>query len=242
MALFECGRSLGVSRVRCIHLLSSSPSLHATKTSSFRNVQKVTNTTNDEYNTCTPHPRFAPRTQITFHQDAQVRQHFGFWNPSEAQGPLTFASTSTNSSENHFQHSVSSTRQHATRARLLQTLPRLECHDLLARRTRCLNFGLLNARSLNNKLDNVLQIARDFSTEIFLITESWHDPDSNCIGQLRQLGFNVTHRPRPRSHAELPSINTNHGGLLAFSKSSIKLSVVSMSTTPTTFEHLCYRV
>jgi len=63
----------------------------------------------------------------------------------------------------------------------------------------------------------------------------------STVGQLRHLGFNVVDMPRPRSESSLASLNTNHGGILAFSRSNIKLSVISINASPSTFEHLCFR-
>ena len=62
----------------------------------------------------------------------------------------------------------------------------------------CVTFVLLNMRSLNNKLDDVLEIMRDRSVDVFCITESWHDTDSAFIGRLRSASYNFVDRPRPR--------------------------------------------
>ena len=78
----------------------------------------------------------------------------------------------------------------------------------------CVTFALLNVRSLNNKLDDVLEIMRDRSVDIFCITESWHDTDSACIGRLRSDGYNVVDRPRPRGDDDM---SVDHGGVVVFS-------------------------
>ncbi len=124
---------------------------------------------------------------------------------------------------------------------VLRSLSRQDRHCDSSRLSRPLNFGLLNVRSLHNKLDDVLETYTDCSIGVLLMTETWHDENSNCVCRLRQLGYNVLDRPRPRSH-RLPTVTTNHGGLIAFSPSAIRLEVIPLGKIPTTFESLCFRV
>ena len=105
-----------------------------------------------------------------------------------------------------------------------------------------LSFGLLNIRSLHNKLDNVLELRRDHGVDVLLLVETWHDPDSSCISRLRQIGFNVAEQARPRSAASNHSVSLNHGGVVIVSPASIPLSPIPVSSKPSTFEFLCVRV
>jgi len=72
-------------------------------------------------------------------------------------------------------------------------------------------FACVNVWSLNNKLEDVLEIVRDRRIDICCVTESWHDADSACLGLLRSAGFNVVNRPRPRVADDL---SVNHGGVV----------------------------
>lgn len=129
------------------------------------------------------------------------------------------------------------------RQRVLRPVARQERHHPCSRRGRSVIYGLLNVRSLNNKVEDIVETAYDASIDIFLITESWHDNDSNCIGNLQQLGFNVVHRPRPRPAHQVETMNVNHGGLLAFSRANIQMTIIQpYGATPSTFEYMCFRV
>lgn len=88
---------------------------------------------------------------------------------------------------------------------------------------------LLNVRSFDKKIDDVLEIfSNNMSLGVMLLTETWYDHDSNCIGRLRQLGFRVIDRPRPRSEKFALSLSTNHGGLAAFSSASVGLTLIHL--------------
>jgi len=65
----------------------------------------------------------------------------------------------------------------------------------------------LNVRSLNKKLEDVLEIVRDRTVDIFCVTESWHDAESACLGRLRSAGYNVVDRPR----LAVDDLSVNHG-------------------------------
>jgi len=101
-----------------------------------------------------------------------------------------------------------------------------------------MTFACLNVRSLNNKLDSVLEITRDRIIDIFCVTESWHDADSVCLGRLRSAGYNVVGRPRPRSADDL---SVNHGGVVIFSTTGVVMKPLTVDQ-PSTFELVCTRV
>ena len=105
---------------------------------------------------------------------------------------------------------------------------------------RSLRFGLLNIRSLNNKIDDLLEVKRDKKIDVFLLTETWHDSESTSLGRLRASNFEVLDRPRPRTKHDV--LTTNHGGVAAFSSPGIRLSMISCGPDPSTFEHLSFRV
>ena len=125
--------------------------------------------------------------------------------------------------------------------RILTPIGRSERHSI-SRRRRRLTFGLLNVRSLHNKTDEVLEIYDDHSLDVLVLTESWHDSDSNCVLTIRNRGFSILDRPRPRSIASAASLATNHGGLIAISSKQVRLSALPISFSPASFEVLCFRV
>ena len=113
-------------------------------------------------------------------------------------------------------------------------------HSLSSRPPRFISLGLLNIRSLHHKVDDVLEIQRDLGLDLMLLVETWHDADSACIGRLRQEGFTISDRPRPRL---LPnSLSTNHGGVAAVSAPGLLHSKVNITTDPLTFESVCLRL
>ncbi len=120
---------------------------------------------------------------------------------------------------------------------LLRTFPRAQRHSLSSHRN--LTFGLLNVRSLLSKVDDVIEVQRDRSLDIFLLTETWHDSESVCIRRLRQGGFSVADVPRPRSRCD--SLSTNHGGVAAISVPGVKQSRMPINSTLSTFEAVCVR-
>jgi len=77
-----------------------------------------------------------------------------------------------------------------------------------------LTFGCLSIMRLESKLDDLLEVWRDQSIDVLLVTESWHDPDSVCVRRLRTDGYTVVERARPR--VQSATLDMNHGGVLAF--------------------------
>ena len=103
-----------------------------------------------------------------------------------------------------------------------------------------IKFGLLNVRSLNKKVDDILELQRDHTIGIMCLTETWHDPNSVCVGRLRGAGFTVIEKARPRTRKD--SIKTNHGGVMIASAPGLRLSEVNLGATPSSFEFVCARV
>lgn len=82
--------------------------------------------------------------------------------------------------------------------RTLRSLPRADWHAF--RTYSPLLFGLLNIRSLHYKVEDVLDILRDFDLDIILLTETWHNLDSTCMSRLRNVGLCVAECSRPHSN------------------------------------------
>ena len=100
-----------------------------------------------------------------------------------------------------------------------------------------MSYSHANLRSLNNKLEDVLETVRDRRIDIFCVTESRHDADSECLGRLRSSGFMVVDRPRPRVADDL---SVNHGGVVVFSAADVALKPLTVDQ-PSTFELVCAR-
>ena len=61
------------------------------------------------------------------------------------------------------------------RKRVLTTV-RQQRHDNTSDRS--MNFGCFNVRSLNNKLDDVIEVSRVHGIEVLFLVETWHDHDA----------------------------------------------------------------
>ena len=85
-----------------------------------------------------------------------------------------------------------------------------------------LRFGCLNIQSLIKKFDDVAELLRDYKLCLLCLTESWHDQESVVIGRLRDVGFNIAERPRPRTAAS--DLSVNHGGIVVVTMQLISSS------------------
>ena len=106
--------------------------------------------------------------------------------------------------------------------------------------TKKANFGLLNIRSVNNKIDDLCNLWTDKGVDILLLTETWHDVDSVFFKRLLSLGFAVVDQPRPRARQE--SLSCNHGGVAILAVPGFRLKPLKMNVSPTTFEFVGGRI
>ena len=111
-------------------------------------------------------------------------------------------------------------------------------HDVTVGRE--LTFGCFNIRSVANKIDDVIEVRRDQSIDVFFLVETWHDTESVAFRRLRADGFAVVDRPRPRSCAD--TTTTNYGGVAAFAVPGVRLTLLDTGSRPSTFETLSTRV
>ena len=106
-----------------------------------------------------------------------------------------------------------------------------------------LAFGLLNVRSLNNKVDKILDLLRCESIDVIFLTETWHDATSVALCRLRAAAYTVIDRPRPRDldAAASASLHVNHGGVAIVAAAGVKLQPHVFDITITTFEFISAR-
>ena len=76
-----------------------------------------------------------------------------------------------------------------------------------------LRLGCLNIRSLAKKYHSLSDLITSKNIDVLSTTEIWHDEGSLALSKLRQCGYLVLDRPRPREGLTLRSLGTNHCGL-----------------------------
>lgn len=101
--------------------------------------------------------------------------------------------------------------------------------------SRTLVFGSLNIRLLSPlKHDSHLVEIRNYSLEVLVLCEMWHDSDSVSISRLFADGFSVVERARSW---RLPnSLSTNHGGIVVVAAAGVRLTSADVGAQPSTFE------
>ena len=102
-----------------------------------------------------------------------------------------------------------------------------------------LTLGLLNIRSLANKVDDVIALRRDQAIDVLFLVETWHDSDSVSVRLLRSAGLTVLDRPRTRKRHD--TLTTNHGGVAVISAPGVHFKRLH-SPNCTTFEYLSVRL
>ena len=106
--------------------------------------------------------------------------------------------------------------------------------------TRKSTFGLLNIRSLCNKIEDLLELRADQEIDVLLLTETWHDSDSLPIRSLLSRGFSVVERARPRINDN--TLRCNHGGVAIVTPPGYQLKPLHLGASPTAFEHVTGRI
>ena len=116
-------------------------------------------------------------------------------------------------------------------------------HDAV--QPRHLTFGTLSVWSFNNKVDVVKQLRVDVGTDVLCVMETWHDDgDALPIRWLRCEGLQVVECAHPLlTNAKLDNIGfTNRGSVAIITPNNIRVAVLPLILSPSTFEDLCARI
>ena len=104
-----------------------------------------------------------------------------------------------------------------------------------------LRLGCLNIRSLAKKFDSLSDLITSKNIDVLSTTGTWHEESSLTLSKLRQYGYLVLDRPRPREGLTLRSLGTNHGDLVVI-ESSIGLHQLNDGFDPNTFDSLTTQI
>ena len=96
-------------------------------------------------------------------------------------------------------------------------------------------------RSLNNKVEDVVELIQDYKMDVMFMAETWHDPESISISKLRSRGLVVFEEARPRFLESVNTLLTNHGGVAVAFNSMFRGMLLKLTSTAS-FEHLCVRI
>ena len=108
-------------------------------------------------------------------------------------------------------------------------LIKVECKDLCEYRANSLKFGLINSRSICNKVDLLPDIIQDEKLDILTICETWLNSDNEfIIDQIRPNDFTAIHTNRKDKRG---------GGVAVICRSDLKPKQQD-STEYSSFEHI----
>ena len=96
-------------------------------------------------------------------------------------------------------------------------------------------------RSLNNKVEDVVELIQDYKVDVLFMAETWHDPVSISISKLWSRGLVVSEKARPRLHESVNTLFTNHGGVVVAFNSMFRRMLLKLTSTAS-FERLCGRI
>ena len=99
-------------------------------------------------------------------------------------------------------------------------------------------IGFQNVRSLNNKVEDVVELIQDYKMDVMFMAETWHDPESISISK---PGLVVFEKARPTLPESVNTLLTNHGGVAVAFNSMFRRMLLKLTSTAS-FEHLCVRI
>ena len=69
-----------------------------------------------------------------------------------------------------------------------------------------------NVRSLNIKVEDMVELIKDYRMEVMFMAETWYDPESISISKLQSRGLVVFEKARPKLPESVNTFLINHGG------------------------------
>jgi len=81
-----------------------------------------------------------------------------------------------------------------------------------------MNFDCLNIRSLNNKLNDVIEVSRDHCIDVLFLVETWHDPVDVCAPVVFTSSTSLIRAPSA-------TLVTSHGGIAAVAFTGARLEL-----------------
>ena len=99
-------------------------------------------------------------------------------------------------------------------------------------------IGFLNVRSLNNKVEDMVELIQDYKMDMMFMAVTCHDPESIIISKLQSRGLVVFEKIRPRLPESVKTLLTNHGGVTVAFNSMFRGFMLKLSSTAS-FEHMC---
>ena len=96
-------------------------------------------------------------------------------------------------------------------------------------------------RSLNNKVEDVVELIQDYKRDVMFMAETWHDPEPISISKLWSQGLVVFEKARPRLPESVNTLLTNHGGVAVAFNSLFQEMLLKLTSTAS-FKHLYVRI
>jgi hypothetical protein len=119
------------------------------------------------------------RSHYTTHSKAQPRQYRGRRAGRSVQACRPLLQPMPNGA-----YVLASRQRHVSTPRRINDRRQLIEISCSPADRRC-NFSCLNIRSVNNKVDDVIELQRDHNIDVFCLTETWHDQDAAAFRRLR---------------------------------------------------------
>ena len=74
-------------------------------------------------------------------------------------------------------------------------------------------IGFQNAKTLNNKEEDLVELIQNYKIDVIFMAETWHDPKSISISKLWSRGLVVFEKARSKLPESLNTLLTNHRGV-----------------------------
>ena len=107
----------------------------------------------------------------------------------------------------------------------------------VSERKKVFNIGLLNCRSIGNKSAALVECIVSRSMDLFVTVETWYQPHDASIVCTTPSGFSCIDVPRQTANT-----GKKGSGGIAFYKSSIRATILTINTEIRTFQFVCVKI